>query len=389
MKKLIIATCLMLPAASAPAMQNLKFGGVAISPIVSVQEKYDNNIYLAPRVGRKASLINRTMGGLGFTKEGSRLNIKGAYTLEGLFYSRSHRNNDAVHHNANMNAEYKLAGEKMLSFGDRYEATTDQATSQLTARAKRVLNVANIAFESPLKGKFGYGINAQHTVNDYLSPNNKTLDRDEVLAGLDLTYRLQPKTKLLLAYQFGSLKYKERTLAGIGDAVYSNVDAGLTGNIAPKLTGKVTGGVQFRKYRHELANASNSGTTGGYGAQLNWKPAQKTEVILFGKRSNVESVYADSRFYTSTLNDLSVSRELNKVKFTLGGSYESVRYPEEVAGSNAKRRDSNYNGRVVLDYNIQKWLKVSIGDTAKSRLSNERTNNYYDNVVTMELKGKF
>ncbi len=388
MKKLLIATCLMLPAGSATAMQNFKLGGVDIKPVVTIQEKYDSNIYLTRDIV-KSSLINRSSGGVGFMKVGSRLNIKGAYTIEGLFYSRSHRINDAVHHNANVNAEYKLSGERLLTANDKYEATTDQATSQLTARPKRVLNVANLGFESPLKGKFGYGIDARHTVNDYLGSRYKALDRDEVLAGADLNYKLQPKTKLSLAYHFGSLKYHERVLAGTGDALYSNVDAGLTGNIAPKLTGKLTAGAQFRKYRHDLANADNSRTTGGYGARLSWRPLAKTEVILFGKRANVESVYADSRFYTSTLNDLSASRELNKFKAGVGVSYESVRYPEETPGSNAKRRDSNYNGRATLDYNIQKWLKAGAAYLYKTRVSNERSNNYVDNVVTLEVKGMF
>ncbi|OGS06469.1 MAG: hypothetical protein A2270_07220 [Elusimicrobia bacterium RIFOXYA12_FULL_51_18] len=389
MKKLIIAMCLVLPAASAPAMQNFKLGGIDIKPIVTIQEKYDSNIYLTRDIA-KASLINRSSAGIGFmSKEGSRLAIKGAYSIEGLFYSRAHRINDAVHHNANINVEQKLAGDRTLVLDEKYMATTDQATSELTARSKRVQNIAGLNFYSPLRGRLGFGIDVQHTVNDYLSSRNKALDRDEILAGADLNFKLQPKTKLFAAYHFGSLKYKERTLAGSGDALYSNVDLGLTGNIAPKLTGNLTAGAQFRLYRKDLADASNSRTTGGYGAQLNWRPMEKTEVVLYGKRANVESTFADSRFYTSTLNDLSASRELNKFKAGVGISYESVRYPEETPGSNAKRRDSNYNGRATLDYNVQKWLKAGVGYNYKTRRSNERSNNYVDNVVTLEVKGLF
>jgi len=389
MKKLIIALCLTLSAASAQAMQNIKLGGVEIKPVITSQEKYDSNIYLTRDLA-KGSLINRSALGLGFmTKESARLSIKGAYSIEGVFYSRSHRINDAVHHTGDIMADYKLSGDRNITAGDKYLATTDQATSELTARAKRWQNIANVAYESPLKGKLGYGIDAQHTVNHYLSTKNKALNRDEILAGANLSFRLQPKTKLFLAYHFGSLKYEERTLAGKGDALYSNVDMGLSGDLAPKLTGKIMGGAQFRLYRRDLATASNSRTTGGYGAQLNWRPMAKTEVVWYGNRANVESTFGNSRFYTTTLNDLGVSREINKFKAGMGASYESVRYPEETVGANAKRRDSNYIGRATLDYNIQKWLKAGAGYTYKMRRSNERSNNYVDNVASLEIKGMF
>lgn|GEM_PF-905617 len=392
MKKLIIAVCMTLPAADAAAMQNLNLGGFDIKPVVSSQEKYDTNIYLT-RDLVKASLINRSSGGLGFmNKEGARLSIKGGYSLEGLFYTRAHRINDAVHHNANMTVGYELSGGRTITAEDKYMATTDQATSELTARSKRVQNVGSIAYESPLKGKFGFGVDGQHTFHDYLSPNNKALDRAEMAAGMDLHYKVQPKTKLFASYHYGMLRYAHsnaNTNTRTNDAVYSDVDAGVTGKITSRLTGTLKGGAQFRLYKKDLANASNSRTTGGYSAQLNWRAAEKTEVVWFGKRGNVESTYGDSRFYVSTLNDIGFSREINKFKAGIGGGYEALRYPEETAGSNAKRHDGITTARATLDYNLQKWLKAGAGYSYKTRVSNERTNNYVDNIVTLEIKGMF
>ncbi|HOW88673.1 MAG TPA: outer membrane beta-barrel protein [Elusimicrobiales bacterium] len=388
MTRTIIALLLTLQAGSAFALQNIKLAGVDINPVFSSQEKYDSNIYLT-RDLVKASLYNRSMGGLNLAKEGSRLKVDVGYNVEGLFYSRAHRINDAVHHNANASVEMKLAEGRTLKASDRYAATTDQATSELTARAKRVQNNAELVYDSPLKGRLGFSVDAQHIVNDYLVKAYKNLDRDEIIGGASLNYKVQPKTTLFLAYHFGSLKYWERALSGTGSALHSNVDAGISGNIAPKLTGKLMAGAQFRTYRKELAGASRKKTTGGYGAQLAWKPVSKTEVVLYGKRGNVESTFSNSRFYTSTLNDLSVSREINKFKATLGASYESIRYPEEVPGDNAKRRDSYWNGRAGLDYNIQKWLKAGVGYAYKTRVSNYRSNNYVDNITTLEVKGMF
>jgi len=389
MKKLAIAMCLMVPAASASAVQNLKLGGVEVKPVVIVTEKYDSNIYLTKDLVR-ASYFNRSSVGLGFmNNEAGRLNVTGAYTLEVLNYARDYRSNNAVHQTGELGLKEKLAGDRTIALNDKYMTTTDQATSELTQRARRISNVAGLEFLSPLKGKFGFGIDATHTINDYLSSNNKTLDRDEILAGVSVDYKLQPKTKVFAAYHFGSLKYEERTLAGSNDAVYSNVDLGMTGNIAPKLTGTVAGGAQFRLYRKDLNDSSNSRTTGGYSAQLKWLPMAKSEVIWYGKRANIESTFGDSRFYTSTINDLSCTHEINKFKAGVGVGYEDVRYPEETIGTNAKRHDGNSSVRASLDYNIQKWLKAGVSHTYKTRMSNEHGNNYVDNVSAIEIKGLF
>ena len=47
MTRLILALFLLLPAGSAMSLQNIKLGGVDVKPMVSIQEKYDNNIYLS------------------------------------------------------------------------------------------------------------------------------------------------------------------------------------------------------------------------------------------------------------------------------------------------------------------------------------------------------
>lgn len=386
--KNILISVLMLTAANAGAMQNLKYGALEINPLVSVQQSYDSNIYLT-KDQRKSANINRTGLGVGLVaKVGSRLDLKGAYTLEFLSYSRAASVNNATHHVASLGAEARLPKSIAVKLEDSYAQTTDQATSQLTPRALRVQNTAALDIEAPIRGKFGFGLSAQHTYHNYLAAANSTLDRQETLVGGDVTYKLQPKTKLFLAYRYGTLAYKEAADEA-GDSTYNNVDLGLTGNIAPKLVGTVKAGMQYRKYANDLATADNKINTGGYSAQLVWKPLQLTEVIFYGKRANVESSYVNSRFYTSTVADLTLSRQVRKIKAGLGFNYETIAYPEGTTAVSPKRLDTNTNVRVTAEYNIQKWLKADAGYTYKNRASNENAFEYFDNVFTLGVKALF
>ncbi|HNW44962.1 MAG TPA: outer membrane beta-barrel protein [Elusimicrobiales bacterium] len=392
MKNIIIGFVLLAAAQPALALQNIKIGGVDINPVVSVKQSYDSNIYLQ-KLQPKSANINRTAFGVNAAKQfGSKLDLKAGYMLELLTYSRAASINNAVHNNANVELNAKLPRNTALKFTDVFTHTSDQATSELTARAKRLQNNIGVSVDSPLRGNFGYGIDVQHIYNNYDSTTYDMLDRSEVLAGVSVNYKLQPKTKVFLGYTYGNLTYDKKnttTNTRANNAVHNDIDLGITGNLGPKLVGTVKAGVQMRNYSKDLATAKNDATTAGYSGQLQWKPLEKTEVIYYGKRGNVETNFGNSRFYTSTLNDISASREVNKFKVGVGMSFETVQYPERSSATAAKRFDHNTNARLTVDYNIQKWLKAGAGYTYKNRSSNYSTNDYKDNVVGLEVKGMF
>ncbi len=395
MKKLIIPAIMLLAASNAAAMGNLKFGNLEINPFVTTQESYDSNIYLEMN-GKDSSMINRTSLGVDLLhKLGSRVNLKGGYTMELLSYDESPTTNNAVHNLANIGATVRLPRDMKLSVDNKYADTTDQATTQETDRAERIQNNAVARFEAPIRGKFGFALEAGHTYHDYVKvAANDKLDREELLAGADLTYQLMPKTKAMLSHRYGDLDYRLDT--DKGDATYHNVDLGLVGNIAPKLTGTVRAGVQMRDYDANTATAPNADDdidTFGYSAQLVWKAVPRTDIVLYAKRANVETTYGDSRFYTSTLTDLSFSREVRKVKLTLGGGYEFIEYAENTAGTNRPREDQNITARLSADYNIQKWLQAGLSFNHKARLSNDGSGGvefgYRNNIIAASLKAMF
>lgn len=388
MKNLIFAAVLLAPAA-AGAQQNIKFGNLEVNPFVSVQESYDSNIYLS-NTQRKSAVINRSAFGVALNENiGSRYDLKGGYNMELLSYSRETEVNNAAHHNADFGFTGKMPKSITVTVDDKWKQTTDQATSQTIERAKRVENTVGLNVNAPLQGKFGFNLAAQHVYNNYMAAANSALDREEFQAGFDLDYKWQPKTRLFLSYRHGILNYTH-TANETNDATFDNVEVGATGNIAPKVQGTVKAGMQARNYGNDLGTAKNDATTAQYSAQAMWKPMEKTDVTLLAKRGNVETNYGNARFYTSTLTDLTVSREVLKVKVSLGVNYEDVRYSEKNAATDSKKRvDDNLGARIGAEYNIQKWLKAECSFNYKDRSSNFDQFEYKDNVTFVGLKATF
>ena len=386
MKNLIFAAVLLTPA-FAGAQQNIKFGNLEVNPFVSTQESYDSNIYLTKDL-RKTALINRSALGVDLVENiGSRYDLKGGYNLELLGYSRETEVNNATHHNANLAFTGRLPKEITVTAGDNWKQTTDQATSQLVQRAERVENTAAVNVNAPIRGKFGFNLAAQHVYNNYLASINSALDREEFLTGFDVNYKWQPKTMFFVNYRYGKLAYR---VGDTNDATYNNVDVGATASLANKVVGTVKAGMQARNYAKHVVGAKSDITTAQYSAQALWKAMEKTEVTLLAKRGNIETNYGNARFYTSTLTDLSVSREINKFKATAGLNYEDVRYSDKSSVTDSKKRaDENFAARAGLEYNIQKWLKAEGSFTYRDRSSNYDQFEYKDNVTYVGLKAMF
>ncbi|MDD4004713.1 MAG: outer membrane beta-barrel protein, partial [Elusimicrobiaceae bacterium] len=251
------------------AIQNIKLGGLNIDPFVSTEMKYDSNIYLT-KSNVKSAWINDSSLGLRLNQKlTTRLDLEAGYALDLITYSVNQSNNNAVHHTADLSLASTLADNMTARLGDQFLATTDQASSELTARAKRVENTAAFNFVAPIKGSLGFKINTSDDFNEYLEAAYSNLNRNRWNAGADITYQLMPKTQLQAGYTFAQVKYKDNTR---NNSNIHKVDGGLTGQVAPKVTGEIIAGVQFRDYSNNSNTASNKATTFSYGITLAWTP---------------------------------------------------------------------------------------------------------------------
>ncbi len=393
MKRILLCLLAVAFLGSSAQSAQIKLGGLSINPYVFTEGKYDDNIYLV-NAAAKDSWINRSAIGAAFSQQlESRLSLKADYRFENLAYSEKPEINNAVHHVGALALDMQLPKNMSLFIGENYEYTTDQATSELNARAKRMKNAAMAKFEAPIQGNFGFGADVQHVVNDYTADVNKTLDRTDLLFGGGIRYKLQPKTQLVVNYRYGALDYKnpDGTTNQKNDTTYQNVEAGVEGRITSKIGGEIKANNNFRHYKYAVTGTKRDPSTLGYGVALKYAADETTLIKLMAKREAFETTAGVNRFYRSTLTDLQVTKKSNKFTFGIGGSFEKLDYPEIIAGQTKKRSDDLSTFRFNADYDIQKWLKANAGYSYRIRESNLSSlgYDYEDNTVLVGLKAMF
>ncbi|MCX5783621.1 MAG: outer membrane beta-barrel protein [Elusimicrobia bacterium] len=388
MKKIFSLTAVCILSAQALwAIQNIKLGGMEINPFVYEEGYYDDNIYLAES-DKTETFYSKTSAGIkALQKLKENFSIGGGYRFEGLVYSKQQSANNAAHHYADIDISAEFARQSKLSVYDQFASTTDPANSELFARTKRMQNLAALRFEAPIAGNFGYRLHGSHVHHEYLDSAYEILNRNEYKLGGGLSYRVKPKTALFADYSYGNMKYQN---VENNEAKYSNIDGGVIfDNITQKVSGMVKAGVQLRDYEKSLPGAENSATTLSYGMALKWVPQQNSEVSVLGERNNIESLYADSRYYTSTNAEINWKHSVSKFDLGMGVGYEIVSYPEDTPGTTEKRSDKISKFTLGADYNIQKWLKAGVSYGYKNRASNETAYEYADNLIGASIKAMF
>lgn len=387
---------------------NIHWGQLALHPYYQLTEVYESNIYLVPR-----DTPTRTVGGgvLGswITKNELALeadlpwrrlhNFAAGYDFEANKYSTQPDLNDTINQKAHF--DYTYAGAYGLTYraGDKYENTTDQAFSQLVERNKRWANTIYTDLDyNPQNGRLAGGVDASHTVNKYLAPNvGRALNRYEEIAGFNVGYKVQPKTKVYASYHRGVIHYTVNRQLPEQDKNNKShsVGLGVSGQLAPKVTGQVEGGMIYRKYDEApIGGATTETRNVTVATNLLYKPSQNTDVVFAASRRLEESIDASSRFYISHNVSLDVKHKF-PYKFSAGANvaWGLDKYPDAqtvAGGATGSRRDDIYQGGAWIEYDIQQWLSTGLSYVYRERNSTFTGEfNYLDMQTAWNLALKF
>ncbi len=387
---------------------NIHYGQLALHPYYQLTETYDNNIYLVPR-----NTPTRTVGGgvrdswittnelaLEAVLPWRRLHTFAAgYDFEANTYTTQPELNDTINQKAHL--DYVYAGAYGLTYkaGDKYENTTDQAFSELIGRNRRWTNVVYTELDyNPEKGYLAGGVDASHTANKYLGDTiGRQLNRYEQRAGFNVGYKIQPKTKLYASYHRTIIHYTVHRELPDQDRDNKSHDLGfgVSGVLAPKVTGQVEGGMTYREY-DEAPIGGVTRVTHNFTVATNvvYKPTSNTDVIFGASRRLEESINASSRFYISNNASLDIKHKLPR-KFSVGvnGAFGLDKYPESqtvTGGATGSRRDDIYQAGAWVEYDIQQWLSTGLSYVFRERDSNFSGEfNYQDMQTAWNLALKF
>jgi hypothetical protein len=386
---------------------NIHYGQLALHPYYQFTEVYDSNIYLVPRDtptrtiggGVRGSWITKNELALEAALPWRRLhNLTAGYAFEAHNYTVDARSNDTINQTAHL--DYAYTGAYGLSFraGDRYVNTTDQAFSQLVDRDRRWSNEIYTALDyNPENGYMAGGVDASHTVNKYLGPARaRQLNRYTQRAGFNVGYKVQPKTKLYASYHRSLTHYTVQRLLPDQDkdSRSHELGVGLSGTIAPKVTGQVEAGMAYRQYDEAPIGGATSVTRNlTVATDLVYKPTDRTDVILALSRGLQESISDTNRFYISNSATLDIKHKLPR-KFSVGvnAAFGLDKYPDTQAINNTRgdRRDDIYQGGVWVTYDIQAWLTTGLSYVYRERFSTFSGDfNYQDQQTAWNLALKF
>ena len=398
---------------------NLKWGLLSLNPYYGIGGTYDTNIFLQPTSHVKGQTANNNKAGpvLGSWITDNNFGLKTALPLSAMHsvlldydflwhdYVKDPAINNAV--DQTLSAAYNYRGPKGLSgsITDGYTNTTDPATSELIARQQRWQNTVSVQGEyAPEGGNLFAGIDAYDTRDKYVSNASSIrtlLDRYTEALGAKAGWRLSPATRIYASYHRQVIHYTVHQ-ANPKDNMANLVDFGVEGRIAPKLTGQIQSGVQFRNYASAnpgFDGAAKNTANWTVGINLTYTPLERTSIDLLLSRSLQESTFAPSQYYVANNVGLSLKHKFpRKLTAMLNAGMEIDQYPgftpasgtNNIGGPSGKRRDDIYQVGPGMDYDIQEWLRASASYLYRTRFSvfSEQFS-YQDQQTTVKLSVLF
>jgi hypothetical protein len=119
---------------------------------------------------------------------------------------------------------------------------------------------------------------------------------------------------------------------------------------------------------------------------------ERTDVILSGEKTTVDSSDAANSYYEANLINLDLTHQLlERFWFTGGGTFEYYRYLVErrIGGETGKRNDLVWGVRSGLKYEIKEWIFALVDYAYKQRHSRFGVYNYKDHRISGQLLVRF
>jgi hypothetical protein len=384
---------------------NMHYGQLALHPYYKLSEVYDSNIYLAPHDlpsgqvggGVASSWITKNELGLEANLPWHQVNnLSLGYDFESDIYTTAPSINNTI--DQAVHADYVRTGSHGMTYkaGDQYVNTTDQAFSELVQRARRWMNrVYAEADYLPANGRLAFGVTADDEMDKYVDPSLGGLNRYQQDMGFNVGYMVQPKTKAYVSYTRSIIHYTVNPPAGTpdNDNKSDTVAAGITGQISPKITGKVEVGESYRSYDAAFAGQPLIYRSPVVTTNLTYAADKYTTVMLTVSRVFEESLDSNNAFYYSNNAVLDVSHKFPH-KFSAGievavglDQYVNAQTFETTIGT---RRDDLYQGGAWVEYDIQQWLSTGLAYVYRERDSTFSGQfNYQDAQVSWNASLKF
>ncbi|MBF0522043.1 MAG: outer membrane beta-barrel protein [Candidatus Omnitrophica bacterium] len=360
-------------------MKGVRIGKASLKAGVSVEERYDSNIFLTSN-----------------DKKGDYLNILSPKFLLDLPFGIDERHLAQLMYGADVGSYSDERGQNYvnqdlagnlnlrLPFGyfnvqDDYLDTVDRAQTEFTTQVHRKQNTAQTTLGVEMN-KLTYEIGYTNFNENYVDEQFQPFDYTEHIFSTTAFYQMLPKTKALLEYDRGVIRYiKDQTR----DGNFNQVMTGLKGNITGKTVGIVKVGFQSRDY-DVMGRSGFSGFVSEAGTIT--KFSDRTNLTLKYINTAVESTYANNNYYNANEFRAELEQKLmGNYSVLLASQYDRNRYPEFDPTLDVRRHDTILTEGLTLQYKIKDLGKASLGYEYKEDISNIDNLDYNRNLVFLRF----
>ncbi len=283
--------------------------------------------------------------------------------------------------------ELNFPGGIYTKLNEFFLETISPASGEEAGIVERTQNTAglNLGFKSG--DRYNIGLGYTNIIHDYKLDVYNDLDRMEQAVGPVVYFKVFNKTSLLIDYKYGMIGYKYLRDDISRDSTQHDIMLGITGNVTSKLTYELKAGMESRKYK---GSSLDGFSTPIAGISLIAHPSVLWGIDLKFTRRSYESNWVQNYYFYQNKTDLGISwYPTSKITAKISAGYEFNQYNNETlnedTGEMAKRTDGVLSSGLNLFYDIQRWLKMSVGYSFKSRNSNFNTWDYSENRISFGI----
>ena len=223
----------------------------------------------------------------------------------------------------------------------------------------------------------------------YRDERNSTQNWTDNVLGLEGAMRVLPKTWAFIRVHYGTQNYNDQNINPALDASNKRyrVSGGLAWDGAGKLGGELNFGWQWMDFDNEFDTEGlpyESWNTWSANTSISYEATATTSLALNITRG-IKSTGAQRReYYDDTEVGINVDQDL-PYKFSAKGGviYAKNNYNTLNSQGTENRKDDNYNLYVGVVYTIQSWLDVSLNYQYLKKDSNDITQSFTDNQVSL------
>ncbi len=394
----LLVSCLIFFTAGALAQERggtLIFGNLVVTPGLTLQEVYDDNIYLGSGTNSTTesedsdwitNIIPSIMLDYSLHERGG---IKLGY-LGDFAYYKDDNNNDWKNHKGVFGLNYKAPTGLIVGIDNLYTRAQDPYGSENEYK----LGVPQTKrWHNDLKTRIGYELQNQFRILAYYNYYKQKYDEEvdysqnyacnEVGAGIEK--KILPLTWGFLRYFRGETDYYSHpsgvTDSNDADFTYDSVKIGLTLDPDAKIKGELNFGYTWKRYEND-ADVSGSQyddkNTWIASTLLSYEPTATTTLGLAIMRAMRDAGADTTEYFDDTGISINLKQViLSELSLLVGAAYSKHDYKNST--NYPGRDDDNYKAKLGIEYLINEWLMAGADYTYREKDSSSGENDYTDN----------